>query len=188
MKKNLLVAFVAMVLILLVSACSGGVETTPLPTGSLPEASNPEQPDNVVSTPGGLAYRANLHDGINENPWPPIDFTAGIMGEGDDTLTARFRAGMETAAGETRNQIIIITAERENALSDSELELYTIDLPGGITLTDCGHDIYLPGTLSALVTIATSSGIAPGTYTVNIGIKVDGKDYGMLPCTVTVMS
>ena len=186
MKKCLLVIIMAALLIPLVSACSGGVETTPLPTGTLPQASNPEQPDDIVSTPGGLAFRANLHDGVNENPWPPIPFTAGIMGEGDDTLQARFRASMETAVGETRNQIIIITAERENALFDSELELYTVDLPEGITLTDCGHDIYLPGTLSALVRIAASSGIVPGTYTVKIGIKVDGKDYGQLPCTVTV--
>jgi hypothetical protein len=66
------------------------------------------------------------------------------------------------------------------------LKLYTGEIPKGIMVTDALKPIGLIGTLGTVLVITVSPDIAPGMYTVNIGIELDGKDFGTVPCRVTV--
>jgi hypothetical protein len=150
-----------------------------LPTGT-------EAPDDIVPTPGGYAYRANVHEQGVENPWPPIESTKVVLGGGSDALNIAYRDYIETLAGETRNNIIHVTKE-EGMLFDSQLRLYSVVVPDGIGLIDGGRGVGLPGATGAVLVIEIDPDVAAGQYSFEIGIELDGKDYGTIPCTVKVI-
>ena len=165
---------------------SGGDQTrTPLEIeGMLPPAEGQEAADDIVITPGGGAYRANVHHQGEENPWPSIESTRAVLGSGADSLRISYRDYIETGAGETRNNIIHVG--KEGGLHGSNLALYAVAVPAGIELTDGGRGIGLPGATGAVLVIEISPDVAPGRYSFEIGLEIDGKDYGTVPCTVEV--
>lgn len=144
-----------------------------------------EAADDIVPTPGGGTYRANLHQQGVENPWPPIESADVILGDGLDVLNVSYRDYIKTEAGETRNNIIRL--RKQGGLFDRNLAFYSVNLPTGITLWDGGRGIGLPGTFGAVLVIEISLDVQPGQYNFGIGIEVDGKDYGTVPCTIEVM-
>ncbi|GAI32617.1 unnamed protein product, partial [marine sediment metagenome] len=83
--KKLLSIMALLVILLAVTACpSGGEGHTPIPIEdwSLPAVGIEEVPDDIVSTPGGIAYRANVHQQGVENPWPPIESSEVVLKSG----------------------------------------------------------------------------------------------------------
>jgi hypothetical protein len=154
-------------------------ETLPVP------APDEEVADDIIPTPGGLAYRANVHQHGVENPWPPIESTDVVLGGGLDALKVSYRDYIKTEAGETRNNIVRI--RKEGGLFDRNLALYSVNVPTGITLTDGGRGVGLPATLGAVLVIEISPDVQPGEYSFGIDIEIDGKNYGTIPCTVNVV-
>jgi hypothetical protein len=155
---------------------------------SIKELSPPmdeEAPDDIVPTPGGGTYRANVHQQGVENPWPPIESTDVVLGSGSDALNVSYRDYIKTEAGETRNNIIRI--RKESGLFNKTLALYSVDVPAGLSLTDGGRGVGLPGTLGAVLVIDISPDVAPGEYTFEVGMEIDGKDYGTIPCIIEVI-
>ncbi len=151
----------------------------------LPPAEGQEAPDDIVITPGGRAYRANVHHQGEENPWPSIESTRVVLGSGADSLRISYRDYIETGAGETRNNIIHVG--KEGGLHGSNLALYAVAVPAGIELTDGGRGIGLPGATGAVLVIEILPEVAPGRYSLEIGLEIDGKDYGTVPCTIRVI-
>jgi hypothetical protein len=179
MKKVLLSVVLSLIAVMILSGCAGDTSQT-VPAGYLPSLIVTEAPDDIVITPGGNAYRANVHREGVPDIWPPVETVYITL----DDLNIRYRADIETRAGEIRNNII--TVIKEGGLIDSKLKLYSREVPEGMQLTDAGG-AGLPRTLVSIMRIAVSSGVTPGQYAFQIGIEIDGKDYGTIPCKVNVV-
>jgi len=185
MKNKILILITLLLLPLLAACSSGSVEgRTQIPTGELPDYSESDTPDDIVFTPGGYAYRANVHQEGVANPWPDIPFENTTLGSGTDVLDLFYRGFIETRAGETRNNIIFCS--REGGISDSQLTLYAVAVPAGVGLTDAGGG-GRPGILLTVLMIEISPQVAPGEYTFEIGIEINGQDYGTVPCTLYII-
>ncbi|MDD4986768.1 MAG: hypothetical protein PHQ43_13530, partial [Dehalococcoidales bacterium] len=79
-----------------------------------------EAPDDIMPAPGmGPAYRANIHQQGVENPWPSIEVSEAYLGGGADEAHIYYRSSIETAAVETRNNVIkvIIPGKEVNSLT-----------------------------------------------------------------------
>lgn len=187
MKKLLnIIAIALLVILLAVTACqSGGSETrTPIPVKDMfPLFGEQEAPDDIMPVPGGgPVYRANFHQEGIENPWPPIEITKVFLGSGSNEAHIYYRDYIETKAGETRNNVIKVIMPSKEVRS---LSLYAIDVPDGISLTD-GMRWSGPNAMASVLVIEISLDVALGQYTIEIGVEIDGKNYGKVPCIIKV--
>jgi hypothetical protein len=64
-----------------------GCRISPTTTSS----STSEQPDDVIATPGGLAYRANITQQGVPNKWPPIQTVDVTLTSGSDSMQLDYR-------------------------------------------------------------------------------------------------
>jgi hypothetical protein len=159
---------------------------TPITFGEMETPSPGEEAaDDFIPTPGGGSYRANVYEAGVENPWPPIESTSTTLNSGDNAIDVQYRGYIETKAGETRNNIIIITREGSPFL-DSRLDLYSVDVPAGIELTYSGG-AGPPGSLGAMLMIKISPSVAPDRYQLEIGLEINDIDYGTVTCTIKVV-
>jgi hypothetical protein len=190
MKKwALIIALLAVAL-----AMSGCVGYITIPEDySLPVVGAEEIYDDIVPTPGGAAYRANVHHAGEENPWPHVETVVVELNGG----WLRYRDYIETGVGETRNNIFTLCREggfwedRFNLGKPSDfwqgcLELYAVSIPPGIGLTQTKSG-GLPGTLTTELSIEISPDIAPGQYDFEIAMEVKGRHYGPVPCIIEVV-
>jgi len=136
--------------------------------------------DDIVNTPGGAAYRANVHQEGEVSPWPPVE-SAEVTLNG---VYLRYRDYIETGAGETRNNIF--TVRRDSGFREGSLNLYATAIPAGIEFAQSLSG-GLPGTLTTVLVIEISADIAPGQYSLEIGLKVEGQSYGTVTCTIEVV-
>jgi hypothetical protein len=171
--------------LLIITSCqSGGDEThTPIPAKDLLPAVGEEAPDDIMPTPGGPAYRANSHQEGVENPWSPIEATNVALGSGSNEAHVTYRDYIETKAGETRNNIIYVYIPNKNVDS---LNLYSIDIPAGMSPTE-GMKWHGPGSIASVLVTEISQDVPLGQYTFEIGLEINGKDYGTIPCTIKVI-
>jgi hypothetical protein len=140
----------------------------------------PERPDDIVQTPGGLAYVANVHREGIENAWPPIQTEEEVL---DSDLRVIYRAYIETEAGEARNNIINVITPGKDARS---INLHTSNVPMGIEVKN-SIDWHGPGTIAKVLVIEISKNIQPAQYSFELGVEIDGKDYGKVPCIIKVL-
>ena len=152
-----------------------------LPTNSA------ESPDDIVSTPGDDTYRANVHEQGIPDKWPTIQTVSERLAGGTDTILVRYRNSITTNAGEIRNNLLNIS--KENGRFDSQgfdvAELYTVGAPKGLQFVQ-GSAGGLIGTVATVLVIEIPEGFEPGRYEFEIGVGVEGTDYGTLPCTLEV--
>jgi hypothetical protein len=144
-----------------------------------------EAADDIVGTPGGIAYRGNIHELGKENPWPYIKSTSVTLSNWFNEINVRYRDHIETGAGETRNNIFGVS-RRQGGLHGKILKLYAVHIPPGIELTQYMSGGML-GTLGAVLIIKVAPEVAPGQYAFEIGLEISGWDYGTVPCTVEVI-
>jgi len=174
-------------------AMPGCASYTTIPVDySMPVAWEGDVYDDIVPTPGGAAYRANVHQVGEENPWPPVETVMVELNGG----WLRYRDHIETGAGETRNNIF--TMGLEGGFWEGRLKLYASAVPPGIELSrSMGGG--LPGTLATVLVIEIAPEVAPGQYILEIGLEVEGwdygivrhlcgnRDYGTFPCIIEVV-
>lgn len=152
------------------------------------------QADDIVSTPGGLAYRANVHEQGVKNPWPPIESTEVVLGSPPDVTRVSYRDHIETKAGQTRNNIFYIYLPNVS-VDDADfsrpmvVSLKATNLPTGISVSEGeswhGPD---PGRRSELpLKIEISPQVKPGEYSFEVSIEINSKDFGQIPCTIRVV-
>jgi hypothetical protein len=190
--KKLIIGLLVLVLLLAVTACPSDKAHIPIPTPELtppPVAEETEEVnDDIVGTPGGIAYRANVHSIENmgkEYPGPPIKNTSTTLSHWFSEINVTYRHPIETRAGETRNSIFRVS--REDGFHGGQLSLYATTIPTGITLTQ-NMSAGMIGTLAAVLVIEISPDAAPGQYSFEIGLEVNGGDYGTVPCTIEVLA
>jgi hypothetical protein len=153
---------------------------TPIPTTSLPQTAAAPAADDIVGTPGGLAYRANIKG--------PPDTFATITTETKELsgITIRYRASIETKAGENRNNIFQISLPADRSAKDNTLDFYDKGLPEGISVA-IAQSFTSPNRIEAVLVFTIAPNVAPGKYSFDIGIKLNGRDLGTLDCIITVI-
>jgi hypothetical protein len=182
MKLSLISIFV--LLTLSFSACGG---ITPIPTGPLPTHTTPA-PDDIMLTPGGGAYRANVYETGKTNPWPPVPVGMNTWTKDSRTIAVFYRTDIEAKPGEAHTDIIIVTGDDFLDPAKNKLVFYAAGVPKGLTITDAAQPMGSIGTLGTVLVITAAPDIAPGVYTVQIGVVLDGQDFGNIPCKVTVVA
>ena len=185
MKKLVYSCTIALILVLLpLSACSTEtIITTPIPTTSVPPATEGEAPDDIMVTPFGPAYRANFHQAGVVNPWQPIQTVEVALASNTDVAYVIYRDYIETKAGETRNNIVIVRTPDWDIQS---LNLYASDIPSGIEIAEKSR-WHGPRIIAPVLIIEISQDVKPGEYTFEINLEIDGKDYGSVTCIIKIV-
>ncbi len=187
MKKLIYICVASILTGLLITGCqpSETEEHTLIPVQDLGILqAEQEVPDDIMPVPGGgPAYRANVHQQGVENPWPSIEISETYLGGGANEAHIYYRSSIETAAEETRNNVIklIIPGKEVNSLA-----LYADNVTQGITLID-GMQWSGPSSRASVLVIEIAADVAPGKYPLEIGLIINGKDYGMVTCTINVI-
>ena len=176
------------VFLLIMPSCAGesGDDThTPIPVKDMGILwADEPAPDDIMPVPGGgPAYRANVHQQGVENPWPPIEVTDVYLGSGSNEAHIYYRNHIETKSGENRNNVIKVIIPNKEVRS---LSLYTNDIHDGITLTD-GMQWTGPSARASVLVIEIAPDFAPGEFRLEIGLEINGEDYGTVPCTIEVL-
>jgi len=186
------VVFTGLLLILpayhgLFTSMNDGGEAYPIPSIEPPPYPSarpgPERPDDIIPTPGGLAYRANVHQEGVENPWPPIEGREVILTSNIYSPQINYRDYIETEVGTSRNNILYIDAGGREI---RKLNLYTVDVPAGIEVKR-GIRWQGPGPIAQVLVIEIAQDIQPAEYTFKIGVEINGTDCGAVPCTIKVV-
>jgi hypothetical protein len=148
---------------------------------------SPAAPDDLVPTPGGIAYRANVHEQGVPDRWPDIETVEIKLASDPEAVFVRYRAEITTRAGEIRNNILTIRKENGHFETDNiaDVELYTIGAPQDLIFS---HLMVggLPGTMAHLLEIDVPPGLSQGRYDFFIDIEIKSKDYSTLPCSLIV--
>jgi hypothetical protein len=154
--------------------------------GSLP-TNAAEASDDIVPTLGGSAYRANVHEQGVPDRWPSIQMATTRLAAGPETITVGYRPTIVTEAGQIRNNLLLV--DREGGFREiggiTDIGLYTVGAQSGIQFAQGGAG-GLPGTLATVLVVMIPDDIQPGRYDFGIGIEIQGRDYGTLPCTMEV--
>ena len=201
--KNRRFAVIAVAALLLVAplAGCGGTTTTPSPTVTTstittsqvvtgtfipsvtpPATSAVQYPDDLVVTPGGYAYRGNVHQQGEVNPWPEVATVQATLPIG----TAQYRADITTNAGQTRNDLVTVSSGTFQS-GGHTLDIYAGGVPAGITLEQ-SEGAALAGQAGKWVRIVIAANAAPGDYSFSFAVLVDGVFSGALPVTVHVVT
>ena len=188
--KRLLGILIVTVCLLMITGCQSSVNKAhiPIPVKYSPMMVRAEAPDDIIPTPGGSAYRANVHEVGIENPWPSIETVEVQLVSGSNTIHVRYRNNIVTKAGETRYNILNVRKEGgffEDA-SLSNMKLYSVGTLSGLKLSQTGGGGF-PGTIASVLVIEIPQDIKPGQYNLEIGLEILGTDYGTIPCTINVI-
>lgn len=188
MKKLVLITLAAV--LLLVTACQTEKAHIAIPTQDLLPLGEEEAPDDIVATPGGIAYRANVQSNGEDNPLSRVESTEVEL----DGINVRYRDHVASKADATRNNIFIVSPTRnkifivmrDGELWEGSLELYTTSIPPGIEFAQVFGGV-TPVTMTMVLIIEISADAEPGQYPLEIGLEIDGEDYGTVPCTIEVV-
>ena len=191
------VAFALMALMAL-SACSSTSPTTSLttttstttnPLTTIPTPTATEQADDIVVTPGGWAYRANVTQQGQTNPFQAIQVTDTVLTSGTGGVHVMYRADIVTKANEVRNNIIQVSLVNPPTgaipIVPLSVNLTLIGVPAGMTVT-VGDQGYSPFSTQRVLTIKTDPAITLGDYMFSISVQAGGQDYGSVSCTIHV--
>lgn len=184
-------ALVAVSSVFLVGCAVGGAQATPShPSTQVSTTGTQEQPDDIVSTPGGPAYRADVHEeGVQDN-WPPVKTVTLSLGEGSGTLRLTYRDQIQTIAGQVRNNLFAFYLPNVDPSTAPKMDarLAISDLPAGITVSESGQYFGAdPGRQSWIsLRIDISSQIVSSSYSFNIDVTVNDQDYGSIPCKISL--
>ncbi len=202
--KKLLLAVVLSVLLLTgcgtttttpsATVTTSTVTTTRVVTGTLvpfvelpvPGPSSTMYPDDLVITPGGYAYRGNVSQEGQVNPWPHVETVITALTSGNETVTAFYRNDIVTNAGQVRNDLVILSGQAYFS-GDHTLDLYGSGVPAGFTLNRYGS-AGLMGQIGTDLRLDIASSVAPGDYSFSLGVVVDGAYLGALPIAVHVVT
>lgn len=165
--KKLVIAVAA--ILLMVAGCQSAAPAT-------------EAPDDLILCPDGWMYRANIIEAGETNPWPPVAVSAVAF---DDNISVNYRSHIETAAGETRNNIVSVGVPLITGNEPPKISLYITNTTASIEVKE-GDTYSRPGCSEHVLLINIPKSVKPGEYTFQIGLVVDGRDYGLLPFTISV--
>ncbi len=190
------VSLIILCLSLVLSSCnrSGPVKKlVPTDTASPSENWTPPAPvanDSIVLFESGPSYIGNSAS-ANKNNYPPVNIAQATLEKGTTSLHVSYRADIESPRGEIRYNIISVylTSKDESETSPQNnittLSIYTLSVPAGLPVKEVTQ---WSGDLASgsLLSINVPADFTIGRYKFDIGILINGEDFGTLPCTLTV--
>jgi hypothetical protein len=193
-KKNIFITLVTFILLfsLVLSACSKPSQV-PVPTATnwVPAFEEAQASDDIIITPGGPTYAGNISSANTTKPLTPVSMVQATLSQNATFAHITYRAVIESQKPATRNNIITVfltgksidLSQPANAVQG--LSLYTLDLPRGVTITE---GMQLPGSLStsSVLVLNITEDAKAGKHEFEIGLVINGIDFGTLPCTLTV--
>jgi len=170
--------------------------STPAPSYILnanhsPMTEGKEAPDDIIFTPGGLGYIANLHRESEVSVWSPIVVSEADLGNKVDAIHVNYRAYVETKAGEMINNIIVVNRHGLIPLPLINMDIKDINLK----VAGLSENIRVwqdlewhgpPGLGKKVLFMEIPEVVKSGEYSFEIGVEVNGKDFGRVPCTIKV--
>jgi hypothetical protein len=166
-----ILTIIAVVSVLAVSSCAQ--QGVPVLKGNLPTNAS-KSPDDFIFTPGGYAYRG-----------PSIEIVEAPLLSGPEPILVEYRANITTKSGEIRHNLMRIRKQEGRFDGSERIRLYAVRPPPNMRLLQ-DSAVGLPLTLAQVLVIEVSRIAKPGRYDFEIGVKIEGKDYGMLPCSIEV--
>lgn len=188
-------------LLLMSVACAQETSPAPTPTPQAPPVVTPPAQrlpgavnDDVVSAPGGFTYRAFIHQ-EGQPDWPPVQEKETTIKALSGAIDFRYRDYIETKAGKTRNNIILLFGQKAPDLLDPlQVSYLAVDLPESISVQrDQNQQMYggIGGqdkkSSRVVLRISIASQVKPGEYPFAIRLEYEAKDFGSLPCTIKVI-
>ena len=147
-----------------------------------------EAADDLVPIPAGFVeYRAQ----VEPNQFGKVETAVITFGAGANAFHVNYRDYIETRPGETRNNAFYIWQQNNQGARQKicNVVLSSDDIPAGITVNmNSGYYDSFGAEWIQIMQINTFSNTQPFTYTFNIGVKINGKDCGTIPCTLKVTS
>jgi hypothetical protein len=197
MHKILSLIIILVVCTLSLAACnsvqvtSTVTTTTTTTTQITSQTPTTEAPDDIIWDPAGIQiYRANT----NGPNWSAGIETAAVgLGSGAEAADIQYRDYIETNAGQTRNNIFIIYIQGQDDPVNKDKQIKNVilsvyGLPHGITTNwDSGGFNSFNLSWNQVMEIAIASDVQPNYYDFYIDVKIEGKDYGQIPCTIKVL-
>jgi hypothetical protein len=161
----------------------------------MPTTQGAEQADDILNTPAGYAYRANVHQQGTADKWPEIIEHEVSLSRAGRIVEVAYRDQIQTGAGQTRNDILALTMPDVTSNSPSLQVPMVVDVTlksasAGFTMAESqawhGAD---PGRrVQVVVKIHVASDLEPNSYPLEFGLMVNGQDFGELRCTFTVLN
>ena len=195
-KLLVLLVTVTLTVLMILPGCAGEVNTSPVSSPVASPTTNTQQaeeaPDDIVFPPGGPTYRANVHQAGVPDRWPSIQSKDVTLNGPSGIVQVGYRDYIETKAGQIRNTIFsayLPDAQPIDGTKAIELSLEAINAPEGINLSQ-GGNVHLSDPArrtKTVVKIVIASQVTQGEYKFNIDVKIDGEDYGTIPCMIKVI-
>ncbi|MGA9695931.1 MAG: hypothetical protein WBQ62_05930 [Dehalococcoidales bacterium] len=195
MKKLLSIIFSIAIMSFIITACNSGDSSTNTTSANIittltaltsPVARTEAADDLVPNTAGYLQYRSE-----NEPQLGIVETVAITLGGDPSAFHVNYRDDIETQAGQIRNNIFYIWQQNNQGTRQNinNIVLSSDDIPAGITVnTNSGYYDKFGAEWIQIMQIVTYPNTQPFTYNFNIGVQIDGKDCGAIPCTVKVIS
>lgn len=174
MTKRVVPAILGLALLLVTASCTGnstmssspgpitGARASVLLAAGPPPTNASQAPDDIVSEPGGSAYRANVHVQGVPDKWPSIETTDTSLEGAAGVISVNYRRDIATKAGQVRNNLLTVRKPGDGIDSQmSTIALYTVGAPTGMRFleADAGG---MPGTVAALLVIEIPPSVPPG--------------------------
>jgi hypothetical protein len=194
MKKKIFLALVTFALLcpLALSACGGpGQATIPTATNWVPTFGAAQNSDDIIITAGGPTYAGNMASANTTGPLEPVSIAQVTLSQNSLFAHITYRAAIESPKPAVRNDIInvFLTGKDVNTSQPSNtiqsLSFYILDFPRGVTVTE---GTQLPGGLStsSVLVLDIAADASTGQHDFEIGLIINGIDYGNLSCTLTI--
>jgi hypothetical protein len=201
--KKLLISLILIILISMLIGCAKEITTalsipristsniSPTAPIGVPPGTAGAANDDIVFPPGGFTYRATVHQ-VDQPDWPSIEQTEATLWNLTRIANITYRSYIETKAGETRNNILYLKIIGFPSLDPLKAAYESVNLPEGFTL-ERGEE--MNGGIGGqdekssriVMKINISEKVAPGEYTFQFKVMVDGAKFGSVPCTVKVL-
>ena len=167
---------------LIASAC----QTAPQPPSEIPTADMPTREaayDDIMPTPGGPAYRANVVQAGAVSPWQPVSVTSVALASDTNAPMLSYRNYIETKAGQIRFNILSVRYPNVMAVTAN---FRLVNAPAGIQVNNV-MDYHGPFTQATILMISIPEAVQDGSYKMEIAVTVNGKDYDNVPCAISVI-
>jgi hypothetical protein len=184
--KRLIGIGVSLIAVFTLFGCAGNIQSS--------SSTTELNADDIFPAPGlGPQYRANVHlEGV-DNPWPEIKSVTVTLEDPVHPAEVTYRNYIETEAGKTVNNIIRVYLQNV-AIEDlnshqMDVNVQAIDLPIGINMMKIGdwHGADPARQSKVIIAIEIDEQVQPGEYSIGLQVEIDGKNYGQVPCVISVI-
>jgi hypothetical protein len=172
-------------LILLGALMAGACQIAPQAPSEIPKADMPTREatyDDIMPTPGGPAYRANVIQAGEASPLQPVSVTSVVLGTDSSAPTLTYRNSINSKPGQIRFNILSVRYPNVMAVTAN---FRLVSAPASMQVSNV-MDWHGPFTQATILMMSIPDSIKDGSYTMEIAVTVNGKDYQNVSSVINV--